>query len=73
MKSGKKAGVPKDTALRNIGRAMKNSMPYATADTALAVGVDVLYQNNRINLGVVDEYRYADTLLAGLGGLLPCP
>jgi hypothetical protein len=73
MKSGKKAGVAKDTALRNIGRAMKNSMPYATADTALAVGVDVLYQNNRINLDVVDEYRYADTLLAALGGMTVYP
>ena len=73
MKSGKKAGVPKDTVLRNIGRAMKNAMPYATADAGIAVGIDVLYQNNRINLDVVDEYKYADSLLAGLGGMTVYP
>ena len=73
IKSANKAGVAKDTALRNIGRAMKNSLPYATADAALAVGVDVLYQNNRINLDVADDYKYAESLLAGLGGMTVYP
>ena len=72
-KSGAKAGVPKETVIRNIGRAMKNAMPYATADAGIAVGIDILYQNNRINLDVVDEYKYADTLLAGLGGMTVYP
>lgn len=48
-------------------------MPYATADAGIAVGVDILYQNNRINLDVVDDYKYADTLLAGLGGMTVYP
>lgn len=73
IQAANKAGIPKDTVLRNIGRAMKNAMPYATADAGIAVGVDILYQNNRINLDVVDEYKYADTLLAGLGGMTVYP
>jgi len=73
VQAANKAGVPKDTVLRNIGRAMKNAMPYATADAGIAVGVDILYQNNRINLDVVDDYKYADTLLAALGGMTVYP
>ena len=73
VQAANKAGVPKDTVLRNIGRAMKNAMPYATADAGIAVGVDILYQNNRINLDVVDDYKYADTLLAGLGAMTVYP
>ena len=68
-----KKGVAKETALRNVGAAVKKSLPYATADALIGIGVDVAYQSQLIDAGAQKEYEAAQTAMAAAGALLVIP
>lgn len=77
MKNAYKAqvskGVAKNTAARNVKIAAMNAMPFATADSLMAGGVDVLYQLQLVNTQAQTEYSLAQTGIVGLGSLFVMP
>jgi len=70
---GIKRGATKTAALKAIGESVKKSIPFAVADATFAVGTDVGYQMQLINVDVQEEYSGAQTAFAALGSMAVIP
>ena len=70
---GIKRGATKTAALKAIGESIKKSIPFAVADATFAVGTDVGYQMQLINVDVQEEYSGAQTAFAALGSMAVIP
>ena len=68
-----KKGVAKNTAVTNIGKATFKSLPFATADAVIGAGVDVVYQMQRMEVDVQDEYDPLQTVFATAGSMVVIP
>ena len=68
-----KKGVAKNTAITNIGQATFKSLPFATADAVIGAGVDVVYQMQRMQVDVQDEYDPLQTVFATAGSMVVIP
>jgi len=68
-----KKGVAKNTAITNIGKATFKSLPFATADAVIGAGVDVVYQMQRMEVDVQDEYDPLQTVFATAGSMVVIP
>ena len=62
-------GVSNTAARAAIGAAV-GSAKYAIPDAAIAMGVDVAYQSQLIQVGNQEEYNRAQTALAAAGGMV---
>ena len=68
-----KKGVVKNTAKANIGKATLKALPFATADAVIGAGVDVVYQMQRMQVDVQDEYDPLQTAFATAGSMVVIP
>jgi hypothetical protein len=62
-------GLSKPAAKAAVGAAVKSAQ-YAIPDAAIAMGTDVAYQMQLIEVGAQEEYSKAQTALAAAGGLV---
>ena len=68
-----KEGATKASAKAMIGNAMKNSLPFAFIDATIGGGIDALSQMQLLDVGVQEEYSYAQTAINALGQMLSIP
>lgn len=66
-------GIAANTVKANIGRATLKALPVATADAVIGAGTDVVYQMQRIEVDVQEEYSGLQTALTAAGSMVVVP
>lgn len=64
-----KQGLSNTAARAAVGAAL-SSAKYAVPDAAIAIGTDIAYQSQLIQVGAQEEYSKAQTALAAAGGMV---
>ncbi len=68
-----KKGATTSSAKAMIGNAMKNSLPFAFIDATIGGSIDALSQMQLIDVGVQEEYSYAQTAINAGAQMLSIP
>ena len=68
-----KKGATKASAKAMVGTAIKNSLPFAFIDATIGGSIDALSQMQLIDVGVQEEYSYAQTAINAGAQMLSIP